>query len=211
MAIEFPCKQCGRNLRVPDDSAGRQAQCPECQATTVVPAASSGAAPSSPFGPAAPQPGPAGINPYQSPSQFGMAENASGIDTAMAANRVSGPAIALMVVAGIGMALQVLGLAMNILQVGMGAAGPGRQADGMQMMFSGGFGVVLGLVNLCVGAAVIMGAIKMKNLENYSFSLAAAILAMIPCISPCCLLGLPFGIWALVVLNDAQVKAAFRG
>ena len=38
----------------------------------------------------------------------------------------------------------------------------------------------------------------------------AAIVAMIPRISPCCLLGLPFGIWALVVLSNGTVKAAFR-
>jgi hypothetical protein len=50
----------------------------------------------------------------------------------------------------------------------------------------------------------------MKKLESYSFAMAAAIIAMIPCISPCCLLGLPFGIWALVVLGDGSVKAAFQ-
>ena len=52
--------------------------------------------------------------------------------------------------------------------------------------------------------------LKMKNLESYSFAMAASIIAMIPCIGPCCLLGIPFGIWSIVVLGDAQVKAAFR-
>ena len=33
---------------------------------------------------------------------------------------------------------------------------------------------------------------------------------MVPCISPCCLLGLPFGIWALSVLNKPHVQAAFK-
>jgi len=61
-----------------------------------------------------------------------------------------------------------------------------------------------------MGVLVFIGAMKMKNLENYSLAMAAAIVAVIPCISPCCLLGLPFGIWALVVLNDSSVKAAFR-
>jgi hypothetical protein len=32
---------------------------------------------------------------------------------------------------------------------------------------------------------------------------------MIPCLSPCCCLGLPIGIWALVVLLDNNVKASF--
>ena len=70
--------------------------------------------------------------------------------------------------------------------------------------------VVTGVINLLVGIVVIVGAVKMKNLESYGFAMASAIIAMVPCISPCCLLGLPFGIWALVVLSDAGVKAAFR-
>jgi hypothetical protein len=49
----------------------------------------------------------------------------------------------------------------------------------------------------------------MKRLENYGFALTGAIVAMVPC-SGCCLLGLPFGIWALVVLSDSSVKEAFR-
>lgn len=40
--------------------------------------------------------------------------------------------------------------------------------------------------------------------------MAVSILSMVPCVSPCCLLGLPVGIWALVVLNTPEVKQAFR-
>jgi hypothetical protein len=40
--------------------------------------------------------------------------------------------------------------------------------------------------------------------------MAASIIAMIPCVSPCCLLGLPIGIWALVVLMKPEVKSAFH-
>jgi hypothetical protein len=50
----------------------------------------------------------------------------------------------------------------------------------------------------------------MKNLQSYGLAMTASIVAMIPCISPCCILGLPFGIWALVILNRPEVKAAFR-
>jgi hypothetical protein len=38
----------------------------------------------------------------------------------------------------------------------------------------------------------------------------AAILAMVPCLTPCCFLGLPVGIWALVVLNRAKIKSEFH-
>jgi hypothetical protein len=57
---------------------------------------------------------------------------------------------------------------------------------------------------------MLLGAWNMKWLQGYALSVVAAILAVIPCTSPCYMLGLPFGIWALVVLNDPLVKAAFR-
>jgi hypothetical protein len=49
----------------------------------------------------------------------------------------------------------------------------------------------------------------MKQLKNYGLAMTGSIIAMLPC-SVCCLLGLPFGIWSLVVLNNPEVKEAFR-
>jgi hypothetical protein len=57
---------------------------------------------------------------------------------------------------------------------------------------------------------VIFAALKMKDLTQWSLAVAASILVMIPCISPCCLIGLPVGIWSLVVLMRPDVKAAFH-
>ena len=37
MPITFPCT-CGKTLRVPDNSVGRRAKCPACQAVHIVPA-----------------------------------------------------------------------------------------------------------------------------------------------------------------------------
>ena len=44
-------------------------------------------------------------------------------------------------------------------------------------------------------------------LERLAYT--GAILSMIPCVSGCCLLGLPFGIWAVMTLNKPEVKAGF--
>ena len=43
MPIEFRCTQCNRLLRTPDETAGKQAQCPECGAITTIPPASTAA------------------------------------------------------------------------------------------------------------------------------------------------------------------------
>jgi serine/threonine protein kinase len=54
---------------------------------------------------------------------------------------------------------------------------------------------------------IILGGLRMRNLRNYNLAVAASILAMI---TPGMLLGLPFGIWALIVLTRQEVRAAFE-
>ena len=127
-----------------------------------------------------------------------------------ARSRVAGPAIALLVVAGVGMALQAIGIVARLLGISLLGAGLGEERPAALAILAGGLGIVLGVVGILVGLVVLFGALKMKALESYGLAMTAAILAMIPCLSPCCLLGLPAGIWALVVLLDQGVKREFR-
>jgi hypothetical protein len=126
----------------------------------------------------------------------------TGITREEAVRIVGGPAIALIIAAILGILGRITGLLLNLLGVGMASAAGGR--DAMMNMMSGTAGMIGSIIGIIIGIVIIMGSIKMKNLESYGFSMAAAILAMIPCISPCCLLGLPFGIWALVQLPKAK-------
>ncbi|MFO0905200.1 MAG: hypothetical protein U0939_19490 [Pirellulales bacterium] len=149
-------------------------------------------------------------NPYVPPAGFGGPSGPPPVDVAA---KVSGPAIGLMVTAGIGIAFQVLALAMNVLGVGVGAAAAGGDnggPEGAQLMVQGVAGMVGAVIGIIVGIVIIMGALKMKNLQSYGFAMAAAIIAAVPCVSPCCLIGLPVGIWAVMVLNDPYVKQSFR-
>ena len=75
---------------------------------------------------------------------------------------------------------------------------------------SGSLGVASNVIALLVSVFILVGGLKMRKLENYGLAMATSILAMIPCISPCCLIGLPVGIWAVVVLSKPEVKSAFR-
>ena len=84
---------------------------------------------------------------------------------------------------------------------------PDAEEAVVQLILSG-FQAVIGVV---VSILILIGGIKMRRLESQGWATAAAVMAMIPCISPCCLLGLPFGIWALVTMGDPQVKSAFGG
>jgi predicted lysophospholipase L1 biosynthesis ABC-type transport system permease subunit len=124
--------------------------------------------------------------------------------------RINAPSIALLVTGIIGGALTMLIILLNLLGFGLGALAADRGAsDAVGMLYSGTFGVAFGLMGLVVAGFIIFAAMKMRSLESWGMSVAAAIVAMIPCISPCCLLGIPVGIWCLVLLFDASVKEAF--
>lgn len=76
----------------------------------------------------------------------------------------------------------------------------------------GPLGIANVFVELAISVLILVGAIKMKSLQSYEFALAAAAMALVPCLTPCCgyLLGIAFGIWALVVLRKPEVKSHFN-
>lgn len=144
-----------------------------------------------------------GAVPGATPGVFPAAPVTSSA-SAMAA--VSGPATGLMVVGG----LTILGAVVGALRVMGGAAmmqtTGNPQLDRAVALLGGVVGI---LFAVAIGVVILMGATKMKRLENYGFAMAASILAMLPC-SACCLIGLPIGIWSLVVLSKPEVKSAFH-
>jgi hypothetical protein len=221
MPIEFHCTQCNKLLRTGDETAGRQAQCPECGMISTIPGATP---PSEPA--AAPAPLPGGDspfsggqmpgrptdpnNPYQSPMSSGYAMPGQAADP-FAAQRLAGPAIALIVTAILGL-VSHLGIAVLYGVVGvtehpaMNRPGHHNQAD---LLVGIGIMETAAMVGIVMSILILVGALKMKNLQSRTWAFVAAILALCPCLSPCLLLGLPFGIWALVVLCDSSIKAAF--
>lgn len=144
-------------------------------------------------------------NPFQSPQYGGAAP--AGYDPYYAVSRVQGPAIGLMIVGGLGMVLRIMDLLAYFLAPQLMRMGnQNAQFDVLTMPVKVGLEVIA----LLLSVPVIYGALRMKNLDSYSWAMAASILGMLPCIGPCCCLGIPIGIWSLVVLSDSYVKAAFR-
>jgi hypothetical protein len=125
------------------------------------------------------------------------------------ADQVNGPATGLIVVAVLGAIAQVASLVLNLAGTSFMASSR-MPREAWANMFSGTLGVVSSALGIVVSAVILLGAIKMKRLENYGLAMAASIIAMIPCFSPCCLIGLPIGIWSLVVLLKPEVKSAFH-
>ena len=62
---------------------------------------------------------------------------------------------------------------------------------------------------ILLSTVAIVGSIQMFRVRSHGFAMTTAILLLFPC-TGCCVLNIPFGIWALVALTDTQVKRAFE-
>jgi hypothetical protein len=125
-----------------------------------------------------------------------------------AADQVNGPAIGLIIVAIIGFLAQVFSLVWRLFFSAVAAA-QSNQPEWVTM-FSGTGAIIGSILGILSSILVLFGALKMKRLENFGLAMTVSIIAMIPCVSPCCLIGLPIGIWSLVILSKPEVKAAFH-
>ncbi|MEM6474012.1 MAG: hypothetical protein AAF802_30965 [Planctomycetota bacterium] len=61
----------------------------------------------------------------------------------------------------------------------------------------------IGLILISIGAA------KLGFLESYRLAFIGSMLACIPFVTPFYFLGIPFGIWAFVLLADPAVRNSF--
>ena len=134
---------------------------------------------------------------------------------------VKGPAIALKVVA----ILNIVLAAWSLVRMAFFSPNPQQFNSELQQLNNpqleqlfqkwmhlayGPLGAVESLFGLALSVLILIGAARMQSLRSREFAFAAAIMAMVPCLTPCCLIGLPFGIWALVVLNKPEVKSQFN-
>jgi hypothetical protein len=124
---------------------------------------------------------------------------------------VQGPATALIVVSSIAVGVGLVFLLINFYLITSGAAEKLDQLNRGQIPHTTKITVrvVWGAILVVASTFVLFGSIQMKKMKNYAFAKGAAIVSVIPCIGPCYILGLPFGIWALIVLGKPEVQDAF--
>lgn len=156
-----------------------------------------------------------------------LAASGNGRDAAL--RRVKAPAIALMISAGLDILLALWGLfesaffslsaqqynsEMQQLNNSLRQLNNPQIQELVQKMMSilhnPAISVVSDLFGLAMAVLILMGSLKMQSLRSYEFSITAAIVSLVPCVTPCCCIGLPFGIWALIVLRNPEVKSQFH-
>lgn len=125
---------------------------------------------------------------------------------------VKPPGIALIVATTIGMFLHAFNFLMTtvlgkVLPRPFGdRRGVGKDPEIAIPDLYGGLGDLLGIG---LSLIVLVGAIQMLRMRTYPFALTASIVSLVPW-TGCCLLNIPFGIWALVALVRPDVQAAFK-
>ena len=133
-------------------------------------------------------------------------------------NNHLGPAIGMIVVGA-------LSLLMSVVQIVVLAVQGTKQMMDMMSKFGGAgqippemMGVVQGAayavygLQLLLAVLVILGGVSFLRLKSRGLAMASAVVMVIPCCGTAsflCALGIPLGIWALVVLSQAETKEAF--
>jgi len=135
--------------------------------------------------------------------------------------KIVAPAVGLVVVAILSVFMTMLSIFGNVfnrwlLRMAESSNLPPEKLDPIREGIArGDFGAipyVFAVVHVTMALLIILGALRMMKQQSYGFAVTASILAMVPCVGTsgcCCLIGLPIGMWALIVLMDNDVKAAF--
>jgi len=146
-------------------------------------------------------------NPYQTPA-FGPSGRQQLV--AMVATKVRAPAIALIAVSLLGLAASSFN-AIYAVTVQPPQLDP-NAPEFVKAMQQGSVGTVAAVVQglmILLNLVILVGGIQIFRFQSRVFGIVASILAMLNIGTFCCLLGLPVGVWSLVILFQGDVARAF--
>ena len=124
--------------------------------------------------------------------------------------KVKGPAILLIVAGSLGILSALGSIGWTLVGSGLGTPEFAEGTpDWQKIAMSPALNLGTNAFGLLASCFFIFGGLKMKNLESWTLSMCACVLALIPCFG-CCLVGIPAGVWGLIVLMNDEVKESFR-
>jgi hypothetical protein len=153
------------------------------------------------------QTSPLGVNPNQSPANYAPGYPGTGYRPDVR-SKLIGPGIGMIVGGALALlyvAVLIIMLIVNPDSLQWGEA-PKNEAERV--------GYWIGVLSVAVFGTIfygleLAGGIAMLTGKGRPLALAGAIAGCMPC-NICCVFGLPFSIWALVVLNQSDVRAGFQ-
>ena len=125
---------------------------------------------------------------------------------------LKGPAIGLIVTGGLNALVGLLVVLSGLARLVVSGQTEQIADDAERLGYVVGtvFGYGIGALSLVVAPVIIAGGVAMLRGRSLKLARSAAILALLPVTSCCFLVGLPFGIWALIVLKKPEVEAFFQ-
>jgi hypothetical protein len=133
------------------------------------------------------------INPYAAPDPVARTSSIAEVR-----DRLRVPAIFLIVLSALSLLFYLDSSTFHVME---GMNGKGEAS----LVLARGTGVLL-LCNL----ATLIGSVEMLRMRSYRKAVIGASIACVPVCTTCILLGVPFGIWALVILRQSETIAAFQ-
>jgi hypothetical protein len=188
MSFTTRCPSCRETLDVDEEHRGWTVRCPSCDDEFV-----------------------AGGEPRRRPRRRRYRYDEPDDDEVIewAEDDVRTPALFVKIFGWIGIAIGVLGVFVFVLLLLLGGNNnrrkPAAPFNDEELVLR----VTQSAMTATLGVLTVIGGVKMGRLESRGWAITSAILAMIPCINWCCLLGIPLGIWVLVVLNRPDVTDGF--
>jgi hypothetical protein len=231
MPTLIECPSCRRQLQVPDELVGRKVKCPGCglvfttarpgeAAPPAYPSAES-AEGASPPEPALVRPAPAekpshGERGYPDDEPFQDWEDEGSSQRARA--QLIAPAICLMISGILGILGDLYLLASfrftprEMMVKEMRPGTPEEKEIQLKVLdfIQGDVMLALNVIFMAVSVVVFLAGVMMLMRRMRWLAVTGSILALVNFDACCCLLGVPFGIWSLVVLSRPEVKAVFR-
>lgn len=206
MSIHVTCGSCGEEFSLKDTAAGKRFTCKVCGASIRVPAADAETE----------DDGDDEEEVVDEAPARPATRSKSGKKAAVA-SRCLLPAIFLYVLGALSFLNHASGIALNAMGVSTNPFEQFQQQpvnEPPEVAKARKAGVLVGTIFfaaifLALDCLVLYGAYCLQTLRNHGMAMTGAIISCIPVCSPCLILGIPFGIWALVVLNDKDVKSAF--
>lgn len=137
-----------------------------------------------------------GENPYSTPTN-------KSDDPYGGANRLLIPAICLLLLASLFLIVLLASIPGQVIRISdLDVSTPQGVGE-----LVGGVGTLV--VWMALTVTIVVGSFSMLRLKGYNSAMTAAIVAIIPICSPCFFLGIPFGIWAILLLRKPEIKQRF--
>ncbi len=157
------------------------------------------------------------ITPATSHAYPGFRPSAQEVPQTNADDPLRIPAIGILITGVLGTVTSFYGVLASLMgwakkteiPFGVGSPEAERMAKGVMDALET-FNLPLNLLALVLGILTLLGGVKMLQRRSYALVMIGEIVGMLPCLSPCCCTGLPFGIWALVLLSKPEIRDSFR-